>query len=70
MGPVLADREIGIELREVELSPEEIAQSNEVLIDGTPVDGLVQGEISVSVYPSCGDLVGGPCACRTVRVTV
>ena len=68
MGPVLAAQGITLELREVELPPEEIAHSNEVLVDGTPIEELVGGTAAVSDCPSCGDLVGTPCSCRTVTV--
>ncbi len=68
MGPVLAAQGIALELREVELPPEEIAHSNEVLVDGTPIEELVGGTAAVSDCASCGDLVGAPCACRTVKV--
>ena len=68
MGPVLAAQGITLELREVELPPEEIAHSNKVLIDGTLVEDLVGGTAAVSDCPSCGDLVGAPCSCRTVEV--
>ena len=68
MRPVLAAKGIPIELREVELPPEEIAHSNEVLVDGTLIEELVGGERALSGCASCGDLVGEPCACRTVRV--
>ena len=68
MGPVLAAQGITLDLREVELPPEEIAHSNEVLVDGTPIEELVGGTAAVSDCPSCGDLVGAPCSCRTVTV--
>lgn len=68
MRPVLAAQGIALELREVELPPEEIAHSNEVLVDGTLIEELVGGETAVSDCASCGDLVGAPCACRTVMV--
>jgi len=68
MGPVLAVQGLALELREVELLPEEIAHSNEILIDGTAIEELVGGETAASDCPSCGDLVGAPCACRTVKV--
>jgi hypothetical protein len=68
LGPVLAAQGIALELREVELPPEEIAHSNEVLVDGTPIEELVGGESAASDCASCGDLVGAPCACRTVKV--
>jgi aryl-alcohol dehydrogenase-like predicted oxidoreductase len=38
MGPVLAAQGITLVLREVELPPGEIAHSNEVLVDGTPIE--------------------------------
>jgi Cd2+/Zn2+-exporting ATPase len=68
MRPVLAAMGIALEFREVELPPEEIAHSNEVLIDGTLVEDLLGGTAAVSDCPSCGDLVGEPCSCRTVEV--
>ncbi|MEN6342042.1 MAG: DUF2703 domain-containing protein, partial [Methanospirillum sp.] len=66
MRPVLAVQGIDLELREAELPPEEIAHSNEVLVDGMLVEDLVGGTAAVSDCPSCGDLVGAPCSCRTV----
>ncbi len=68
MGPVLAAQGITLELREVELPPEEIEHSNEVLVDGTPIEQLIGGTTAASDCPSCGDLVGAPCSCRTVKV--
>ena len=68
MRPVLAAKGLALDLREVELPPEEIAHSNEVLIDGVPIEELVGGQRAASDCPSCGDLVGEPCTCRTVRI--
>jgi len=68
LAPVLAVQGIALELREIELPPEEIARSNEVMVGGTPIEDLVGGKAAVSDCASCGDLVGAPCACRTVRV--
>ncbi len=68
MAPVLAAQGIELELKEVELPPEEIAHSNEVLVDGTMIEELIGGETAVSECASCGDLVGAPCSCRTVKV--
>ncbi len=68
MRPVLAAQGVTLELREVELSPDEIAHSNEVVVDGTLVEDLIGGTAAVSDCPSCGDLVGAPCSCRTVKV--
>jgi len=68
MGSVLALRGIALELRETELPPGEIAHSNEVLIDGVPIETLLRGEVAASACPSCADLVGAPCNCRTVKV--
>ncbi len=68
MGPVLAARGIVLELREVELPPDEIAHSNEVQVDDTLIEELVQGETAVSDCASCGDLVGSSCSCRAVKV--
>ncbi len=68
MRPVVVAQGIELELREVELPPDEIAHSNEVLVDGTLVEELVGGMAAVSDCPSCGDLVGVPCSCRTVTV--
>lgn len=67
MGPVLAAQGIVLEFREVELPPEEIAHSNEVLVDGALIEELIGGTAAVSDCPSCGDLVGAPCACRMVK---
>ncbi len=68
LAPVLAVQGIALELREIELPPEEIARSNEVLVGGTPIEDLVGRKAAVSDCASCGDLVGAPCACRTVRI--
>ena len=68
MGAVLAAQGIDLEFHEVELPPEEIAHSNEVLVDGALIEDLVGDETAVSDCASCGDLVGAPCACRTVTV--
>ncbi len=68
MAPVLAAQGMELELREVELPSEEIAHSNEVLVDGSPIEELIGGTAAVSGCQSCGDLVGAPCSCRTVKV--
>lgn len=68
MAPVLAAQGITLKFREVELPAEEIAHSNEVLVDGTLIEELVGGETAVSDCASCSDLVGAPCCCRTVKV--
>jgi len=58
MRPVLAAMGIPLELREVELPRGEIAHSNEILVDGIPIEVLVGGEISVSDCSSCGAVSG------------
>ena len=68
MRPVLAVQGLVIEFRETELPPGEIARSNEILVDRTPIEELVGGVTVISDCPSCGDLVGAPCTCHTVRV--
>ena len=68
MRPVLGAMGVRLELREVELAPGEIAHSNEVLVDGVPIETLVGGQAAVSDGPSSGDLVGEPGRCRTVAV--
>lgn len=48
MRPVLAVQGLVIEFRETELPPGEIARSNEILVDRTPIEELVGGVTVIS----------------------
>ncbi len=37
-----------------------MTRSNEVLVDGIPIEAPVGGTVAVSDCPSCSDLVGTP----------
>ena len=68
MGPVLAAQGIALELREVECHPRRLPTRTRSWSTARPIEELVGGTAAVSECPSCGDLVGAPCSCRTVTV--
>ncbi|MDH3392569.1 MAG: DUF2703 domain-containing protein [Desulfobulbaceae bacterium] len=62
-------REKGVEIvfRETRLAPEQIDQSNLILVDGVPIEDLLPDAVaSASCCCSCGDLTGKDESCRTI----
>jgi hypothetical protein len=63
--PRFAD--IGFEFKETELLPDKLAQSNEINLNGVPLEKFIAGaKAGKSECPSCAGLVGAPADCRTV----
>ena len=62
-----ASKGVEILFRETLLAPEQIAESNMILINGVSVEQILpQAEASASCCPSCGDLTGRDEECRTL----
>ncbi len=62
-----AGKEISIIYKERLLPPEQIADSNTILINGIPIDEILpQTTVSSNCCPSCGDLTGQTEQCRTI----
>lgn len=63
----LAQEGIEITYRERTLTPDKIADSNTVFINGVPLEQIVPGvSASKNECPSCSSLTGQPSCCRTV----
>ena len=63
-----AARGVAIELQETLLPYDRISESNLVLINGLPLEELLQGaEAGASECPSCSCLSGQETICRTVQ---
>lgn len=62
-----APRGVNIVFRETRLGADEIAESNTILINGSPLETLLPHTLaSTSCCTSCGDLTGRPEQCRTL----
>jgi hypothetical protein len=62
-----APRGVQIQFRETLLDPQQIDQSNAILINGVPLEQILpQAEASTSCCPSCSDLTGQAEQCRTL----
>lgn len=62
-----APRGVEIIFRETLLDPRQIAKSNTILINGTPLEQILpQAEAGASCCTSCGDLTGRDEECRTL----
>lgn len=57
-----------IELIERELTAEQLADSNRVLVNGRPAEEWLDGLSVMSDCPSCSDLVGESVCCREIEV--
>lgn len=65
--PAMRDKGIELTYQERTLTPEEIAQSNSVFINGVPLEQIVPGvTASENECPSCSSLTGQQSCCRTV----
>ncbi len=59
---------IKVRVRETPLPPERIAESNEVLINGIPIEELLSAGVGETSCPSCASLTGQPSCCRAVEL--
>jgi hypothetical protein len=60
-------RGVRIHFQETKLTGDEIAHSNTILINGTPLETILLGaQTSESCCTSCADLTGRPEQCRTL----
>jgi hypothetical protein len=59
---------IAVKIRETPLDEERIEESNEVLIDGVPIESILPVRVGTSSCPSCASLTGQESTCcRTVE---
>ena len=57
-----------VSLTEVLLTEKDLADSNLVLINGTPIEDILPGSRkSENCCASCGNMLGAPAMCRTVE---
>ncbi len=62
-----ASRGVSIAYRERKLSTAQIAKSNLILIDGSPIEDILpDAAASQSCCPSCGEITGRKESCRTI----
>ncbi len=66
--PALAAREIPVTLVEHDVTVDELADSNTVLINGRPLEEWLGAERVSTDCPSCGDLVGESVCCSALSV--
>ncbi len=59
---------VKVRVRETPLPPDRIAESNEVLINGTPIEQVLSAGVGTTSCPSCASLTGEPSCCRTVEL--
>ncbi len=52
--------------KETILSPEQIDESNTVLINGIPVERILDAGVTFTECSCCSDLIGEPACCRAV----
>jgi hypothetical protein len=65
---LLSPMGVVVELAERELGRSEIARSNEVLVNGRPVEEWLGGAATENDCPSCAELIGEPTCCRAVEI--
>ena len=57
-----------VALRETLLTEKEIPDSNNILLNGIPIEQLIPNtRTSENCCASCGDLLGAPTVCRTIE---
>ena len=60
---------VAVDLEEVALGPERIAESNLILVDGVPLEATAPLlRVGMSACGSCGDPTGKEEQCRTIEV--
>ena len=65
---LLSPAGVVVVLAERELDRSGIAESNQVLVNGRPVEEWLGGSATESDCPSCADLIGEPTCCRAVEI--
>jgi len=60
-------QDIRIELKETVLDRNQVALSNALLFNGTPIEDILDIEIAENFCRSCSDLLGNETYCRTVK---
>ena len=55
-----------VNLLETILSEDEISNSNSILLNGVPIEEVIELKVSENYCASCSDLVGSQTYCRTI----
>lgn len=63
----LQEQGVELEFIDTKLDEAQVAQSNEVLIDGVPLENILNIKVSENYCESCSSLVGKQTFCRTVE---
>jgi len=58
--------EFDLTLTETILPPERIDESNTLLVNGMPVEKILDADVTFTECSSCSDLIGEPACCRAV----
>lgn len=60
-------KDVDLKFNEMELQPEKIGSSNEILLNGTPIEKFIaNAKAGESSCQSCSELLGKPVNCRTI----
>lgn len=65
---LLAREAVTLELVERELAPEDLADSNRVIVNGRAAEEWLGGVSVMSDCPSCAEIVGEPSCCREIEI--
>lgn len=57
---------VDLGFKETILSPDQIDRSNAVLINGIPVERILEADVTFTECSCCSDLIGEPACCRAV----
>jgi hypothetical protein len=59
---------ITVRIRDTPLGADRIAESNAILINGVPIEAIVEGTVRETSCPSCSTLTGQESCCRALDV--
>ena len=62
----LSSQGYSIDYKETKLDAKDMPESNTVLINGTPIEKLLNASVDLNSCTSCSDLIDSYCNCRTV----
>lgn len=54
---------VDLEVKETILPPEQIEESNTVLVNGIPVEEILESSVTFTECSCCSDLIGEPACC-------
>jgi hypothetical protein len=64
----LGARGIKVVFKETPLGPDQLEESNKILLNGKPLEDLISGSVSETPCSSCSTLTGTSACCRAVEV--